>query len=160
MCLSFRNKFLETQDAWAPEGCLGSWGLPSLRPWRPGRKSWVLEQTWPWLHTALFRRKIKFSGIHCRLPLAVFTKAPFCIVHCHSPTLANHCPSPVDVSGNSDTLVWLKRQREEDWLVFNWEVVCVELNFWLFISHVFVLTKRQHIKLHPKYWAENVISTS
>lgn len=97
MCLSIRNKLLEIQDAWAPEGCtasslqdleavVGDWEVNKRSGWntggkkkRPGRK----ETTTMWADLALVsycplqKEKRTLQRPHCRLPLAVITKATF-----------------------------------------------------------------------------------
>lgn len=49
-----QNKLLETQDAWAPEGCPAS-GLEDLE----GNPEYFWAETWPWLHTALLQKENK-----------------------------------------------------------------------------------------------------
>lgn len=60
MCLSFRNKLLEIQEAWAASTWL-----------------WVPGQTWPGLHAALFRRKNVIHPVCAAgfLPFATFNSS-------------------------------------------------------------------------------------
>lgn len=118
MHLSFRNKLLETQAAWAPEGCAAS----SLQHLEGSPEQWL----WPWLHTALFRGKIVLSWPSSPKPL---------LTVCYSSsTQASRCPSPMDVSGNWNMLEQLKRQGRRVDCVVLCPVLVLNWIFCLFVS--------------------------
>lgn len=124
MCLLFRNKLLEIQEAWASESCTAS-----IRPW-------AQEQTWPWWLTALFRRKMLFS----RKRYAAGFPLPLWIVHYCPPQLWQPMPSSRECSWkNLNALEPLKRQREGGRVKqTQLKVFCIELDGQLlFVYYVF-----------------------
>lgn len=131
-------------------------GIPRTTCFHPAFKTWkeTLSLSRSWLHTTLFRRKLSFSRVCCRLAFAVLTKATF-----NSSLLFTNSGKPIPFSygcswKNLHTLEQLKIQRKEEWIILSSEVLCVELDFLLFI-----LTKIQHTELHSGYHAENHHST-